>query len=84
MHIKEHKSVKKANHKHNWVRNLRYRDKPNWPYCYDLVVVCSICHKEKPAPYKDRLVKVNGRYRYLLTYEELTGYYGEMPVLRDS
>lgn len=76
--------AKKSNHKHDWVRCLKYVERPNWPYRYDLVVKCSICGRVKPASYKDSIVKIDGSYRYLITYEELIGQYGDMEVITDS
>lgn len=72
---------KKSNHKHLWVKCIKdtHRDSP--VFKYDLVMRCSVCGRIKPADYKDRIIKEDGRYRYLHTYEDFVAQFGNLDVI---
>lgn len=74
--------AKKSNHKHIYVKHLTHRKDAPEELGWDIVNVCSICGNVKQIPFKERIVKVDGRYVWPVRHDDIIRYFGNMPYLQ--
>lgn len=72
---------KKSNHKHDYVKYVRYKGpSPTGPN-YDVVSVCATCGKIRPLAFREHLLKAGNGYVWLCRLEDIRKVFGDIPML---